>query len=229
MPSPAALLSAVPTSDRRVPTWLRLVAVPVVVAVVVAGVWLAGAVLTEDATGAMALTTLWFGLLGVIALLVGLRWRRLALPVLGTYAVTAAVVGGALLWTSTVDRVVDEEVVVVADDAPATGTTTVGPTALARGDFASLAHETVGTATLLVQPDGSRLLTLTGFETDPGPDLRVYVSPDMGGAVDGAIDIGALKGNLGDQQYELPVDSPSGSVVIWCRAFSVGFGVADLA
>jgi electron transfer DM13 len=44
-------------------------------------------------------------------------------------------------------------------------------------------------------------------------------------------DLGALKGNKGDQQYDLPqgldLDRYS-TVVIWCRAFSVNFARAVL-
>ena len=71
--------------------------------------------------------------------------------------------------------------------------------------------------------------TLTDFETDPGPDLRVYLATDEG-ASDFA-DLGALKGNRGDQQYELPASldlDRYATVLVWCRAFSVGFGQAPL-
>jgi hypothetical protein len=45
------------------------------------------------------------------------------------------------------------------------------------------------------------------------------------------LELGALKGNKGNQNYELPagVDlSKYRSVVIWCRRFSVPFGAAPL-
>jgi hypothetical protein len=43
--------------------------------------------------------------------------------------------------------------------------------------------------------------------------------------------LGGLKGNKGDQQYTIPkgVDIEKyGTVLIWCRAFSVAFGTAPL-
>ena len=81
-------------------------------------------------------------------------------------------------------------------------------------------------------PDGRRFLTLTSFATSPGPDLRVrLVRGDSfdGGAV-GNVDLGALKGNRGDQQYEIPANAQVGdrTVVIWCRAFSASFGSAHV-
>jgi hypothetical protein len=71
------------------------------------------------------------------------------------------------------------------------------------------------------------------FTTDNGPDLFVYlVPPDAAdGTVDGFVDLGRLKGNQGDQQYDVPagVDvGPGWRVVIWCRAFSVNFTEAAL-
>jgi hypothetical protein len=50
------------------------------------------------------------------------------------------------------------------------------------------------------------------------------------GRAPGAIDLGALKGNGGDQQYELPGRAAlrGRTVVIWCRAFSALFGSAPL-
>jgi hypothetical protein len=45
------------------------------------------------------------------------------------------------------------------------------------------------------------------------------------------VDLGALKGNRGNQQYRVPagVRLRGRAVVIWCRAFSARFGSAVLA
>ena len=82
-------------------------------------------------------------------------------------------------------------------------------------------------------PSGERKLTLTNFETDSGPDLRLYVSTGdpAGGDLGDFKDLGALKGNVGNQQYTLPRDVNLGrysTVVVWCRAFSVAFTSAPL-
>jgi hypothetical protein len=70
------------------------------------------------------------------------------------------------------------------------------------------------------------VLTLTGFEVDNGPELRVHLA--AGDAGDGDVrdfhDLGALKGNRGDQQYAIPRGVDLGrcsTAVVWCRAFSV--------
>ena len=47
----------------------------------------------------------------------------------------------------------------------------------------------------------------------------------------GFIHLGALKGGVGDQNYELPAEvdlTKYQSVIIWCRRFGVNFGTAPL-
>ncbi len=83
---------------------------------------------------------------------------------------------------------------------------------------------------------GGRILRLENLATSNGPDLRVYLSTtpasaDWHGYDRDYVDLGALKGNLGNQNYTLP-DSLDitryRSAVIWCRQFKVGFAVAPL-
>jgi hypothetical protein len=241
MPVSGRVAAVVPPSGRRVPGWLRLAVVPGVALLVAVGVWVTGAALTQDAAVAKALTGGWLVVAGLAAVVAALRWRALAVPVLAAYVVAAGGLGGFLLVTSSVDRVVSERVTVaVAKPTPSArggadpSAPTVGPMspasprAVAAGPFTSAAHETRGTATLIDRPDGRRVLTLTGFATDPGPDLRVYLVPGDGNRVSGARDLGRLRGNKGDQEYAVPAGAPTGAVVIWCRAFSVAFGSARL-
>lgn len=218
----------------RFALWLRLALVPLAAAITLAGIWVAGGVLTDDFRLSMLLTAVWVGVAGLTALIIALRWRPLALPVLGTVVVTAGSVMGYLLYASSVDRVVDEQVAVAAAGPVASSGPSQEPqnVALGRGTFESAAHETRGAAILIRLPAGGRVLTLTSFETDPGPDLRVYLVSGDAGDLGDVVDLGALKGNRGDQQYELKgaVDTERyRTVVIWCRAFSVAFGSARLA
>lgn len=108
---------------------------------------------------------------------------------------------------------------------------------LANGEFHSVAHETRGDASVFQLADGRRTLRLTGFETSNGPDVRVYlVAADDAKDSDtvknaGFIELGALKGNIGDQNYDIPSDvdlTKYRAVTIWCRRFSVNFGTAPL-
>ncbi|MPZ91550.1 MAG: hypothetical protein GEU68_07965 [Actinobacteria bacterium] len=94
---------------------------------------------------------------------------------------------------------------------------------LARGLFVGLAHPGSGVAAVVALAEGGRKLTLTKFATDNGPDLRVYLStknPAQSRELGEFKDVGALKGNAGDQQYDIPNNldlDPFSNVVIWCR------------
>lgn len=123
-----------------------------------------------------------------------------------------------------------------ASEAPGGADSGSGGGAVATGAFAALSHETTGTASLLRGSDGRHILRFENLSTDNGPDLRVYLT---GAPADGPpdafdddfVDLGPLKGNRGNQNYELPADVDPAqfrSAVIWCRRFSVGFGVAPL-
>jgi len=112
------------------------------------------------------------------------------------------------------------------------------PMILAKGDFRGLAHETRGAATVHQLPDGKRILRLSEFETSNGPALHVYlvaaeVAQDNATVTQaGFIDLGSLKGNKGDQNYDIPADADLNkyrSVSIWCARFGVNFGAATLS
>lgn len=122
------------------------------------------------------------------------------------------------------------------DEALPTASAPTEPVELATGTFISREHETTGTARILRLPDGQQILRLEGFETSNGPALFVYLSQNAAEGEDGAfdddyLDLGELKGNIGDQNYVIPAEvDPLGytSVVVWCDRFSVSFGAADL-
>lgn len=112
-----------------------------------------------------------------------------------------------------------------------------GPVELAAGRFRSVAHETTGIATVYQLPGGQRVLRLSEFQTSNGPDVQVYLvaaedARDHAAVTRaGFINVGALKGNVGDQNYELPSEvdlNAHRAVTIWCRRFSVNFGTAPL-
>ena len=116
-----------------------------------------------------------------------------------------------------------------AQDVRADGT-------LLRGEFRSIAHETIGTAAVY-EVNGRRVLRLTGFRTSNGPDVRVYLvaAPDApdNETVEraGFVELGKLKGTQGDQNYDIPsgVDLKKyRAATIWCHRFSVNFGTAPL-
>jgi hypothetical protein len=225
-------------SSRAVAWPLRLLAALAVVIVLVAGIWVTGGLITNDFGLAMALTGVWMGVAAAACL--AIAWRRPALrvPGIGAYLLTAIVVGGYLGRSTLIDDEVNERVVRVTPPAPGREADGAAERSrnvlLTRGSFESVAHSAEGTATTIRTTAGARVLTLTNFEVDNGPDLRVYLVAGPArdeSEVDAFEDLGALKGNMGNQQYELPrgLDLERYStVVIWCRAFSVNFARAPL-
>lgn len=107
---------------------------------------------------------------------------------------------------------------------------------LGRGEFRSLSHEGAGKALLVRLPDGRVFVRFEDLDVQNGPDLRVYLSTAPSDAEESAfdddfVDLGALKGNIGNQNYPVPDEvnlDRYESVVIWCRRFSSGFAAAPL-
>jgi hypothetical protein len=57
----------------------------------------------------------------------------------------------------------------------------------------------------------------------------MYISTDK--SASDFVDVGRLKANIGNQNYPIPAGTDMtkyDTVLIWCRAFSVLFGSADL-
>ena len=110
------------------------------------------------------------------------------------------------------------------------------PTAIVRGSFvgADSVHQGSGSATVYELADGTRVLRLEDFEVTNGPDLHVYLAPVVDGTPQinaDAVDLGSLKGNVGNQNYDVPdgLDlSQELAVVIWCQPFQVTFATAVL-
>ena len=97
-------------------------------------------------------------------------------------------------------------------------------------------HKGSGTATIYLAPDGKAVLRLEDFSVTNGPDLRVLLVPasEPQGRDDirGYLELGKLKGNMGNQNYFLPDGENGeeyGSVVIFCYPFKVVFSVATLS
>ena len=110
---------------------------------------------------------------------------------------------------------------------------------LLTGTFHGKVHETSGRATVYQQADGKKILRLTRFKTSNGPDVHVILvaakdAADNDNFISGKvehIELGKLKGNEGDQNYELPENidlSKFQTVSIYCERFNANFGAAPL-
>ena len=93
------------------------------------------------------------------------------------------------------------------NDAMPADLANVPETVLGSGSFHSVAHDTKGTASVYQLADGKRILRFTGFETSNGPDVHVYLvaandaSDSEAVKKAGFLELGSLKGNIGDQNY----------------------------
>lgn len=148
---------------------------------------------------------------------------------------------GAIVPVDMTAEEVEAEMETAADspddqtDEPMPGT---DPVKLVGGVFvgADSFHEGSGRATIYDLGDGERVLRLEAFAVTNGPALHVLLVPDPRPEgrddVTGYLDLGELKGNVGNQNYEIPADvdvGEFGSVVIYCEPFHVIFATAGLS
>jgi len=155
------------------------------------------------------------------------KWTKIAIPV-------AAVVVLVAWYAFRPERLFVNRRV---DEAMPTGQGRASAQPLESGRFYSILHPTEGVATIYRTGDGTRVLRLTRFKTSNGPNVHVYMvaADDAKDAATvqqaGFIDLGVMKGNIGDQNYMLGSDVDLGkyrAVSIWCKRFSVNFGAAAL-
>jgi len=158
--------------------------------------------------------------------------------------VLVVLVGVTLVWFQPqklfYDQRVDEGPPSTGEQSKAPGPGPAGPSArpmeLASGSFVSREHETHGAARVLLLPGGRVVVRFEDFATSNGPVLvvRLSTNPAQGGNDafdDDYVDLGPLKGNIGDQNYLVPANvdvTAYASVVVWCDRFHVSFGAADL-
>ena len=133
-----------------------------------------------------------------------------------------------------------EEPVLSSEDATEPADVTDSPKVLAEGKFITHEHATTGSVKILQYSDGSRILRIENLRTSNGPKLEVWLTDapvieglDGWGVFDDGkfINLGALKGNIGSQNYSIPSQielNDYSSISIWCERFSVSFGAAAL-
>lgn len=158
----------------------------------------------------------------------GPTMQRNTLIIAGAAVVVAA--GGAFYAFRPDRAFVDETVNETLPDAE-------GSSILASGRFRGIAHETEGIAEIRALGNGKRILRLRDFKTSNGPDVRVYLVAAADAADNeavkkaGFVELGPMKGNQGDQNYDVPADldlEKYQAATIWCARFGVNFGTAPL-
>jgi hypothetical protein len=125
----------------------------------------------------------------------------------------------------------------VNEDFAVAGSRPGDRTAVSSGEFHAVAHPGTGEATVYRLGDGSHVLRLENLDIFNGPALYVYAvaaedANDNAAVLDaGFLNLGPLKGNQGNQTYQLPVEfdpEKHQSISIWCKRFSVNFATAPL-
>lgn len=107
------------------------------------------------------------------------------------------------------------------------------------GTFHGKVHNTTGRATVYKEADGKLVLRLTNFKTSNGPDVHVVLIAAKNAEDDAnflksgteRVELGKLKGNEGDQNYEIPSNTDLNkfqTVSIYCERFNANFGAAPL-
>jgi hypothetical protein len=113
------------------------------------------------------------------------------------------------------------------------------PEPLYTGKLEGKIHQTSGRATIYKNKDGKEYLRLSDFTTSNGPDVHVVLVRAEDKALEQEIvkgdlqhvELGTLKGNQGDQNYDLPAAADLNqyqAVAIYCERFHAIFGVARL-
>ncbi len=113
------------------------------------------------------------------------------------------------------------------------------PETLYTGKLEGRVHPTSGRATVYKSVDGKEYLRLSDFTTSNGPDVHVILVRSEDKALDAeivkgdldSVELGTLKGNQGDQNYDLPAGADLNkyqAVAIYCERFHAIFGVARL-
>jgi hypothetical protein len=226
---------------------VKLLAFLAAIVALLAGLWVFASPLSRtfaDATGVPAYwssigwAVVWFVLASVVLGKLRKERPRYRLPLRASFLLTVAVVGGVFAWTSLTDDKASDDVSFAADAVPASREPASAgkprrTVVLSSGTFSGIDHSAMGRARIVRLASGDRRLVLTDFDVERAPDLRVYMAVD---AVDGPIgefrELDRLKGNVGDQYYDLPKALDLDRfrhVVIWCKAFDVGVAQAPLA
>jgi hypothetical protein len=228
-------MAVAPPPTRRTPTALRVLAVPAVAAVLLAGsILVVGQLLPGSVWVKIGLTIVWFVVAGA-----GLRRIAEATSADLVLPFKLAVILGALLltgWYAASFRgkeVQDKLVTPPPEITPAPGggeplVATNGPELLGRGRLRGIGHTASGRAELVDTGD-KVVVQLRDFKVQPGPDYRLYLA--NGESPDGGRELGALKGTSGNQRYDVKRRGDARrykTVLVWCRAFSVPVAAATL-
>ena len=191
--------------------------------------------IAQTRPAAMVLVTIWFLLVAAVVVAYSRRRPDIRGPMVATVLVIAVGTVAIGYWTGFRKTEVNEMILVAPERAEAapdrSGRDSPGPATIATGSIEGRdGHTAAGQAALVEDGDGQRVLTLADFDSDPGPDVDVYLSTSEAG-IDDAVRIADLKASGGNHQYEIPAGVDIGrydAVVLWCIPFTTRIATADL-
>lgn len=104
-----------------------------------------------------------------------------------------------------------------------------GATVIKQGTFIGVGGHTVSGTATVYSKNNEFYVVLDPFNSQNGPDLRVYLSKDINAG--SFLNLGLLKSTTGKQSYKIPGNpdfNEYGYVHVWCQQFSVQFGRAEI-
>ncbi len=153
--------------------------------------------------------------------------------VLGIILPIAAYTGSPLFFDTTTDEPLPNITSTMTFTNGTTTSVTEIPQMIASGQFTGVndgIHNAEGLAKVVQLMDGKQLLRLEDFKATNGPDLYVYLATDQ--TAQEYVNLGKLKANIGNQNYEIPQGTDLtkyDTALVWCKQFSVLFGSAEIS
>ncbi len=98
---------------------------------------------------------------------------------------------------------------------------------LRTGSLVGVNHTASGTTSIYEQ-NGKHTVLLDPFESENGPDLKVYLSKSVDAS--SYINLGQLKSTMGKQSYSVPAGTDIKQypfVLIWCEKYTVIFAKSE--
>jgi Electron transfer DM13 len=139
---------------------------------------------------------------------------------------------GAAQVNNTMDEDVGTSLETINKQRTNTTSTNAASTAIKTGAFIGAGdgfHNAEGLAKVIQLEGGRTILRLENFKSTNGPNVHLYLAADK--AASNFIDLGRLKANNGNQNYNIPAGTDLNKynmALIWCKDFSVLFGSAQL-
>jgi len=226
---------------RLTPVKAVFLALGIVVLLVLGLMFFVGVIAPTWLTG-IIIAVLWFALTWLLLRRFTKNRPHLRGLVFATFFAIAALALLGFLWSTLHSEEVHEKVVtgVKASEVQPTAEVPEAPEGkppaqtieISAGDIHP-ADETSasGRAAFVQLPSREVKLTFSDLDMTNGWDLRVYLVPGDGTSTKDRYDLGPLKGNKGDQQYDIPRDADVKkyrNVVIWCRPFGIPFARAAM-